>query len=201
MIEVDIKKKLGEFNLVASMKEKGIISITGKNGSGKTTLLRIIAGFLPQDSGYIKLNGKDITKEEPEKRETVLISQGSIIPGMSVEKHLLWGAKIRKVDLKDNEIEEVKELLGINFNGNSDKLSLGQKGRLAISTALLSKPRLLLIDEVFANINNKEEFIKNLVYLLNKYNIEMIFISQDEKDSVFANSHLQMEGGKLLKIF
>ncbi|BDC19783.1 ATP-binding cassette domain-containing protein [Acidianus sp. HS-5] len=201
-IEAKVEKKLGTFLLNAQIKEKGIICITGKNGSGKTTFLRSIAGFLNIDEGYVKINNKDVTKFPPEKREIALVTSESYIPGIKVRSHLIWGAKIRKIKYDEEDLEEYKDLLGgISLDEKVDKLSLGQKERVSILTAILSKPKVILIDEAFSNINNKEDFIESIIELIRKNSIELIFTTQDINDSHFANSHLRMEEGKLLKIF
>ncbi|MCY0884236.1 MAG: ATP-binding cassette domain-containing protein [Acidianus infernus] len=202
-IEAKVVKKLGNFYLNAQIKEQGIVCITGKNGSGKTTFLRGLAGFLNIDEGYVKINNVDVTKLPPEKRGTVIITPDSYIPGLKVKSHLMWGAKIRKIKYDINELDEkYKDLLdGISLDEKVDKLSLGQRERVSIITAIIAKPKVILIDEAFSNINNKEDFIERIIEILRKNSIELIFTTQDINDSQFANSHLRMEDGKLLKIF
>ncbi|PVU76870.1 sugar ABC transporter ATP-binding protein [Acidianus hospitalis] len=201
-IEAKVVKKLGNFYLNAQIKEQGIVCITGKNGSGKTTFLRILAGFLNIDEGYVKINNVDVTKLSPEKRGTVIITPDSYIPGLKVKSHLVWGAKIRKIKYDINELEKYKDLLdGISLDEKVDKLSLGQRERVSILTAILAKPKVILIDEAFSNINDKEYFIERTIEIMRKNSIELIFTTQDINDSQFANSHLRMEDGKLLKIF
>jgi molybdate/tungstate transport system ATP-binding protein len=201
-IEAKVVKKLGNFYLNAQIKEQGIVCITGKNGSGKTTFLRSLAGFLNIDEGYVKINNVDVTKLSPEKRGTVIITPDSYIPGLKVKSHLVWGAKIRKIKYDINELEKYKDLLdGISLDEKVDKLSLGQRERVSILTAILAKPKVILIDEAFSNINDKEYFVERTIEIMRKNSIELIFTTQDINDSQFANSHLRMEDGKLLKIF
>lgn len=199
VIEAKVFKKFGNFTLDAEIKEEGIICITGRNGSGKTTFLKVISGFLSPDYGYIKLNNKNITSLPPEKRNVALVTPDSYIPNFKVDNHIRWGAKVRGAEIKEEEIKEVKELLGIDFDGKVSKLSLGQRERVALATALLSKPALILVDEAFSNISNKEIFIKNFIQLTRKYSIELIYTTQDINDAKFANSHLIMNNGKLVK--
>ncbi|MFP3217945.1 ATP-binding cassette domain-containing protein [Acidianus sp.] len=201
-IEAKVVKKLGNFYLNAQIKEQGIVCITGKNGSGKTTFLRSLAGFLSIDEGYVKINNVDVTKLSPENRGTVIITPDSYIPGLKVKSHLVWGAKIRKIKYDINELEKYKDLLdGISLDEKVDKLSLGQRERVSILTAILAKPKVILIDEAFSNINDKEYFVERTIEIMRKNSIELIFTTQDINDSQFANSHLRMEDGKLLKIF
>lgn len=200
VIEAKITKRLGDFVLDTDIKEQGIICVTGKNGSGKTTFLRLISGFLKPDKGYIRLNNLEITSLPPEKRNIVLVTPETYIPNLRVDSHITWGAKVKGIKIEEKDIIEAKELLNINFNGKVGKLSLGQREKVSLLTAIFSKPKLILVDEAFSNINGKEEFMKNFLELTHKYSIEVIYTTQDIKDTKFANSHLMMDNGKLVKV-
>ncbi|MFP3064075.1 MAG: ATP-binding cassette domain-containing protein [Sulfolobus sp.] len=77
------------------------------------------------------------------------------------------------------------------------ELSLGQRERVALVTALLSYPKLILVDEAFSNIHNKKDFITNYTELIKKLNLKLIFVSQDLSDSNFADISYKMENGEL----
>ncbi len=201
MIETKLEKSFKNFTLNSELNDSGIICITGNNGSGKTTFLNLILGVYKPDKGYVKINSKDLTKLPIEKRKIAFVNQESYIPELSVDSHILWGAKLRKIKTDENEIKDLKEALGIKFSGKVKNLSLGQKERVSILTAILSKPNFLLVDEAFSNISNRRDFLYNLIQILKKYNIEMIFTTQDLEDVKFSEKHYIMNRGILQKSF
>ena len=136
MIELKVKKKLGNFNLDSELKDEKFICLTGRNGSGKSTLLNIMAGIYRPDEGYVKINSVPVTDIPAEKRQIVLITPDSCLPNLSVEKHLVWGAKLRKKKVGQDVISEIRKSFGINYEGKVSKLSLGMKERVSLATAL-----------------------------------------------------------------
>ncbi|MDT7887094.1 MAG: ATP-binding cassette domain-containing protein [Thermoproteota archaeon] len=196
MLEANFTKRLGNFLLKAKFEGDDIICITGRNGAGKTTLLRCLAGIYNIDSGYIKLNGINIESLPIEKRRIVLIDNNSYIPNLSVDEHILWASK----NLEKGKLKEIKSLLGINFYGKVGKLSLGQKIRVALATALLSNSKAILVDEAFSHISQKEEFIENFLKLAKEFKIKIVFTTQDINDAKFASYHYLIENGEMKRI-
>jgi len=74
---------------------------------------------------------------------------------------------------------------------------LGNKERVALATALLAKPKLILVDEGFSNINNKKEFIKNYISLAKGFKIELIYVTQDIEDAKLGEKVYQMDNGTI----
>ncbi|MEM3269277.1 MAG: ATP-binding cassette domain-containing protein [Saccharolobus sp.] len=203
MIEVNVKKRIQDFSLAVNFSDEGIICITGKNGSGKSTLLNIIAGVIKPDYGYIKLNKTDITNLPIRERNIVLVTPDSYIPTFSVKKHLKWGASLRRKKINEEEIREIIKLL--ELTDYEDKkvgsLSLGNKEKVALATAILAKPELILVDEAFGNINQKEHFVSNYKELCKKYNIELVYATQDVELVKLSDHHYTMSNGSLSKVF
>ncbi|MEM2662138.1 MAG: ATP-binding cassette domain-containing protein, partial [Metallosphaera sp.] len=195
MIDVMVTKRLGNFTLNAQLNDQGTICVTGPNGSGKSTLLNIIAGFIKPDKGYVKLYGKDVTQLPPEKRGIVLVTQDSFIPSMKVDDHLRFGLKLSTSPVTDAELEKIKSQFSINFTGKVRQLSLGQRERVSIVTAILRRPHLLLLDEAMANISDKEIFLKNLIDIRKSFGFDLIFTTQDVSDSNYADHHYVMSNG------
>ena len=200
MIEVDARKKLGTFSLAASLSDGGCICLTGSNGSGKTCLMRAMAGLLPLDEGYVKVDGKDVTRSQPEGRGIVMVTPGSYIPHMSVDSHLTWGARMKRLRIPAERISVVKRDLGIDFTGRVSHLSLGMRERVSLGTALLSSPKLILVDEAFSNIHNRLDFMKSYRGFASDAGIDLIFSTQDRADAAYADHLYVMTEGVAQKI-
>ena len=133
--------------------EGEIVSLIGANGAGKTTTLKTISGLRPLTSGRILFNGQDISKTPGHKRVLLGIGQSpegrGVFPGMTVQENLLMGAYTRKDDLAA-DLEEVYGLFPrlaerkTQFGGT---MSGGEQQMIAIGRALMTKPKVLLLDE------------------------------------------------------
>lgn len=201
MIDAKVRKRLGSFYLDAELKDENLICLTGKNGSGKTSLLNIIAGIYKPDEGYVKINSETITDVSMEKKQVVLVTQDSCLPNFDVDKHLLWGAKLRQKQVKSDTVAEIKNSLGINYRGKVSKLSLGMKERVSLATALIASPRVILVDEAFGNIDNRTEFISAYREFARGSMIDVIFSTQYSEDSKSADHLYEMERGRAIRVF
>jgi branched-chain amino acid transport system ATP-binding protein len=133
--------------------EGEIVSLIGANGAGKTTTLKTISGLRPLTSGRILFNGQDISKTPGHKRVLLGIGQSpegrGVFPGMTVQENLLMGAYTRKDDLQA-DLDEVYGLFPrlaerrTQFGGT---MSGGEQQMIAIGRALMTKPKVLLLDE------------------------------------------------------
>jgi molybdate/tungstate transport system ATP-binding protein len=201
MIEATVKKKLGSFKLDANVSDEHFICLTGKNGSGKTTLLNLIGGILTPDEGRIALNSKDITNLPIERRQVSMITPDSFIPHLDVDRHVVWGARNKGLNVEDGYITEIKSGLGINFGGKVRKLSLGMRERVALATALISRPELILVDETLSNIDNRRDFIDAFKNFTMRANIDVIFTTQFPEDASKADHHYRLGSGKSTRLF
>ncbi len=138
-----------------SVERGQLVAILGANGSGKTTLLKTISGLLRPVRGSIALEGADITREPPEaivRRGIAHVPEGRcIFPDLTVRENLLAGAHTRKRSEVREDYDAVLEtfpLLGPRTGQYGGTLSGGEQQMLAIGRALMSRPRLLLADEV-----------------------------------------------------
>jgi molybdate/tungstate transport system ATP-binding protein len=201
VIEAEVKKRLGSFSLDANVSDEHFICLTGKNGSGKTTLLNLIGGILTPDEGHITLNSKKITNLPIERRGVSIITPDSCIPHLDVDRHLVWGAKRKGLNVEHDYITEIKTSLGIGFDGKVRKLSLGMRERVALATSLISKPELILVDEALSNIDNHRDFIDAFRNLAAKAKIDVMFTTQYPEDSSQADHHYRLESGKSTRLF
>jgi branched-chain amino acid transport system ATP-binding protein len=137
------------------VNEGELVALVGPNGAGKTTTLRAISGLLKPAEGSIRFNGKSLAKESANKIVQLGISQvpegGRIFTGMTVLENLELGAYVAQARReKDQSLEWVFEIfprLEERKNQRAGTLSGGERQMLAIGRALMSKPRLLLLDE------------------------------------------------------
>lgn len=201
MIEVRVKKKLGSFFLDSELKDENFICLVGRNGSGKSSLLNVIAGIYKPDEGYVRVNSVSITDLGVDKKQVVLVTPDSSLPNFDVNKHLVWGAKLRKRRIEPSTIDEVKKNLGINYDGKVSKLSLGMKERVSLATALIASPKVILIDEAFGNIDDRVEFIVAYREFARRSKIDVIFSTQHTEDSKNADHLYRMEDGRSSKVF
>ncbi|MEM3852665.1 MAG: ATP-binding cassette domain-containing protein [Methanomassiliicoccales archaeon] len=171
MIDAEFVVRVGDFRLHAKFSGRGLIWITGENGSGKTTLLRSIAGLLPIESGYINLNGRDVSSLPLGERHAVYVEQRSVFSNLQVRSHLDIA---RRPDFGEKERAHVCSMLGIDFDGRVSALSLGSKIRVAVATAILSPLQLLLLDEVLASVSRTYEFLENLMLLSKEYDFDIM---------------------------
>ncbi|MGD9794614.1 MAG: ABC transporter ATP-binding protein [Acidimicrobiia bacterium] len=140
-----------------SVNEGEIVTLIGANGAGKTTTMKTVSGVRPVTKGKIIFDGKDITKVPAHKRTEMGICQApegrGIFPGMTVLENLEMGCyvrKDRKSAAKDADLERVFTLfprLAERKTQAGGSMSGGEQQMLAIGRALMSRPRVLLLDE------------------------------------------------------
>ncbi|MFT7838092.1 ABC transporter ATP-binding protein [Saccharothrix sp. BKS2] len=130
-----------------------IVSLIGANGAGKTTTLKTISGLRPLTSGKVLFNGADISRMPGHKRVLAGIGQSpegrGVFPGMTVQENLLMGAYTRKDDLSADlaEVYELFPRLAERKNQFGGTMSGGEQQMIAIGRALMTKPKVLLLDE------------------------------------------------------
>lgn len=199
MIEVDIQFKRGTFELDCRISDSGFIGLTGPNGSGKSTFLHLLTGVEVPDSGHIRVGESDITYLPINERRVVYLNPDTYFGHADVDRHLSWGLKEENEGRRPS-IVEIKERLGITFSGKVTSLSLGQRARVILGTAMLASPRLILIDELLANISGREAVVDYIKENTADAPIDVIFITQDTSDLEKAGSVYRMESGKLARI-
>jgi len=148
--KIDILKSVS-----IDVNEGEIVCVLGANGAGKTTLINTISGLIPVKSGKIKFLGKDITNTPPHKRVEIGLVQvpegRKIFPKLTVLENLEIGAfLINDTELKKKTLEWIYSLFPVLYERRDQKagtLSGGEQQMLAIGRALMSNPKLLMLDE------------------------------------------------------
>lgn len=208
----DLTKKFGDFTAVDHMNlqvaQGEMIALLGGSGCGKTTTLRMIAGFTEPFSGTIYVDGKDIGKIPPYKRNVGIFFQNyALFPHMTVFENVAFGLKLQK--LKAPEIRErVKNILSLVKLTDLDKrypreLSGGQQQRVALARALITRPAILLLDEPLSNLDAKlrVEMQVEIKRIQKELHITTIIVTHDHEEAVsLADRVIVMNAGKILQI-
>ena len=180
------KSKKALDNVSLSIKQGELFGLLGVNGAGKTTLIKILCGLTRKTSGTITINNFNLDKEIDKIKEIIDISpqETSVANNLTVKENLEFFANIYNNN-DDNTINEIVEIFNLNevLNQRAKTLSGGYKRRLSIAIALISKPKILFLDEptlgldVFArrelwNIIKKLQ--KNITIILTSHYLEEI---------------------------
>lgn len=140
------------------MGDGELLVILGPSGAGKTTLLRVIAGLEQPDSGTLLLDGRDLLAAAPSRRRVALVFQeDALFPQMSVYENLAFPLRVRRTSAAtiDKRVREVAQALAIehHLRERPARLSGGERQRAALARAVLSDPRVLLLDEPLAHLD------------------------------------------------
>ena len=190
MLQVDVRKQLGEFSLQAAFQSEGrVTGLFGASGAGKTSLVNMIAGLLTPDRGTIALDGEVLddtsarVHEPPHRRRIGYVFQDArLFPHLDVRHNLDYGRRMNGLAADPAQHKRVTELLDIGplLDRRPGKLSGGERQRVALGRALLSKPRLLLMDEPLGSLDEgrKVEILPYLIRLRDE-GIPMVYVSHD----------------------
>jgi branched-chain amino acid transport system ATP-binding protein len=187
-----------------------IVTLVGANGAGKTTLLKTISGLLKPSSGVINFEGKDIQGIDPHNRVLEGLCQApegrGIFPGMTVLENLEMGKYARK-DWK-NELKEDLDRIYTLFPRLKERqsqaggtLSGGEQQMLSIGRALMSRPRLLLLDEPSMGLAPKFiQQIFNIIREIQTQGVSILLVEQNAAQALScANRAYILETGSIVK--
>ena len=193
-----------------TIPEKGVLGIFGHSGSGKTTLLRCLAGLEKGVQGCIEVNGEVWLDENnnlsrQQRNVGYVFQEGRLFPHLTVTNNIEYGA--RRTPVRDAEKQEkvdcdhLFELLNIRhlLDRYPHQLSGGEKQRVAIARALLKTPKVLLLDEPLASLDEKrkQEILPYLEQLHEELNIPVIYVSHNIDEMLrLCDYILVMEHGK-----
>jgi len=191
MLRIDVQKQLGEFQLAAAFASEGrVTGLFGASGAGKTSLVNIIAGLLPPDRGTITIDdetlddtAKGVHVPAWRRRIGYVFQDARLFPHLNVAQNLDYGRRMNGLSDDAAQKKRVTDLLDIGhlLNRRPGKLSGGERQRVALGRALLSKPRLLLLDEPLGSLDEgrRAEILPYLVRLRDEARIPMVYVSHD----------------------
>jgi molybdate transport system ATP-binding protein len=191
MLRVDVSRQLDDFAIEASFTSEGrVTGLFGASGAGKTSLINMIAGLLRPDRGIIAIDEEVLDDTEkrihvpPHRRRIGYVFQDArLFPHLDVRENLDYGRRMNRLADDVGARTRVTDLLDIGglLDRRPGKLSGGERQRVALGRALLSQPRLLLMDEPLGALDEerKLEILPYLVRLRDEAAIPMVYVSHD----------------------
>jgi spermidine/putrescine ABC transporter ATP-binding subunit len=182
--------------------------LLGPSGSGKTTLLRSVAGFIELDSGTVLLDGADIGRVPVHKRDIGMVFQNyALFPHMSVFDNVAFGLSVRKMDARSIK-QRVDEILALVRLGGLQarkpkQLSGGQQQRVALARALVTRPKVLLLDEPLGALDKhlREEMQVELRRIQREVGITTIFVTHDQEEAMTLCDRIAiLNQGKIVQV-
>jgi putative spermidine/putrescine transport system ATP-binding protein len=192
-------------NLDLSVKQGELISLLGPSGCGKTTTMRAIAGLLELQAGRIALDGVDIGRLPPNKRNIGMVFQSyALFPHLNVFDNIAFGLRLRKVDNATlrKKVETVIAAVGLgSFETRLPaQLSGGQQQRVALARAIVIEPKLLLLDEPLSNLDAKlrVQMRAELRRIQRELGITMLYVTHDQEEALALSDRIVvMNAGKI----
>jgi multiple sugar transport system ATP-binding protein len=173
------------------------LSILGPSGCGKTTLLRIIAGFEYPTSGRILIDGRDVTGLAPRARDIAMVFQDyALYPHMTAGENITFNLKNCGVPAREiaERLAVTAGILGIAplLGKRPDRISGGERQRVALGRAIIRRPRVFLLDEPLSNLDLKlrETMRIELGRLHRELGVTMIFVTHDQIEAMTLSTHM-----------
>lgn len=191
-------------NISISIESGDFISIVGPSGSGKSTFLKLCSHLISPTSGNIIYKGKNVSEYNPtELRKSIAYCfQTPYLFGDNVMENIIFPFSIRNAKLDHKRVDDLFSEFNINIdflNENVNKLSGGEKQRIALIRSLLFKPDMLLLDEITSALDmDNTKVVENIVMSLNIEGITVLWITHNpEQSRKYANKLLSIEAGEL----
>jgi molybdate transport system ATP-binding protein len=210
-LSVRFAHRFGDFSLdVAFEAPSGVTALFGRSGSGKTTVVNAVAGLLRPSTGRVQLDETVLFDSERrisvpvhQRRLGYVFQEGRLFPHLSVRQNLLYGRWFAQ-NRSGAGFDHVVEMLGIGdlLGRQPARLSGGEKQRVAIGRALLANPRLLLMDEPLASLDEerKAEILPYLERLREETDIPLLYVSHSMAEVArLATTLVLMEKGRVVR--
>ena len=194
-------------NIDCQIERGEFVTLLGPSGCGKSTLLRCIAGLTPVDSGRILLDGQDIVPLSPQKRGIGMVFQSyALFPNMTVEQNVAFGLRMQKVKTDESQAR-VREVLALvelgNFAGRyPHQLSGGQCQRVALARSLVTRPRLLLLDEPLSALDARirKHLREQIRAIQRELGLTTIFVTHDQEEALTLSDRIfLMNQGRIVQ--
>ncbi|MGQ9600628.1 MAG: ABC transporter ATP-binding protein [Anaerolineae bacterium] len=211
-VELDgVTKKYGEVfaadHVCLAIEEGELFSLVGPSGSGKTTILRLIAGFTEPTAGKIYIGDKMVNELPVYKRDIGMVFQNyALFPHMTVYENIAFGLRVRRlspaeIEKRVQEMLELVRLPGLEKR-RVQQLSGGQQQRVALARALVTRPRVLLLDEPLGALDKKLRMIMQveLRQIQKEVGITTFFVTHDQEEALTLSDRIAViNEGKIVQ--
>lgn len=184
-------------NISLAIEAGEFFTLLGPSGCGKTTLLRMIAGFDVPDAGQIVLDGSDLTGVPPERRAVRTVFQNyALFPHMSVAANIAFPLEMAKTPRSEITQKVDQALENVRLTGFGarlpNELSGGQRQRVSIARALVSRPKLLLLDEPLSALDAqlREQMQIELINLQKDVGITFVYVTHDQAEALALSDRI-----------
>jgi putative spermidine/putrescine transport system ATP-binding protein len=183
---VDLEVRRGEF-----------VTLLGPSGSGKTTTLRMVAGFMVPTSGSIEIDGTDMTRVPPYRREVGMVFQNyALFPHMTAAQNIAFPLEMRRRSRPEIERRVADALALVKLAGFADRyprqLSGGQQQRIALARAVVFEPRLLLMDEPLGALDRKlrEALQLEIMHVSRQLGATVLYVTHDQEEALVMSERI-----------
>jgi ABC-type Fe3+/spermidine/putrescine transport system ATPase subunit len=192
----------------AEIREGELVSFVGPSGCGKTTLLRMVGGFVRPDAGRVLLDGRDVTREPPNRRATAMVFQSyALFPHLSVADNVGYALRVRRrpraeVAARVGALLDLVRLEGLGAR-RPEELSGGQQQRVALARALSVKPRVLLLDEPLSNLDAHLRVLmrEEIKRLQRELRLTVVYVTHDQEEAMAVSDRIAvMRAGRLEQV-
>jgi molybdate transport system ATP-binding protein len=213
MIDIDLIRVQGNFELHAKcVINEPVVGLFGPSGAGKSTLLGLIAGLIKPNAGHLILDGEPLFNDRQainiplhQRRIGTVFQDSRLFPHLNVRDNLNYGFNLLAVKDRRFGFNQIVELLEIGhlLSQKPHQLSGGEKQRVALGRALLTSPRLLLLDEPLASLDVrlKHQILPFLRRVKNEIKIPMIYVSHAIDEILYLTTQIAMlDHGEILAV-
>jgi spermidine/putrescine transport system ATP-binding protein len=191
-----------------SFRDGEFFGLLGPSGSGKTTLLRAIAGFVEPDEGAISFDGERVESVPVHRRSIGMVFQNyALFPNLNVEGNIAFGLAVRHAPAPERRahVEEMLRLVRLSGLGarKPRELSGGQQQRVALARALVTKPKVLLLDEPLGALDRRlrQEMQVELKEIQRKSAVTTIFVTHDQEEALTLSDRIAIiDQGRIMQV-
>ncbi len=198
----DIRKSFGKVEVLHGLSLEipagAFISLLGASGCGKTTLLRIVAGLETVTRGRVEIDGRDVTGLPPERRDIAMMFQSyALLPHLTVAENVRFPLRMRGIGTAAEQADRVSDALAtVQLGHLADRrprqLSGGQQQRVALARAIVSRPKVLLLDEPLSNLDAllREDMQVELIEMHNRLGLTTLFVTHDQEEALSLSDRI-----------